>query len=98
MEPFTPQLQLESQKSKTWMVIVVIVILLIIAGIVYYIRVQSTPSTNVSPQAEQSQDASQNVNSDEVSSIESDLNATDVSNLDNEIPNIEKELNTLITQ
>ena len=37
MEPFTPQLQLESQKSKTWMVIVVIVILLIIAGIVYYI-------------------------------------------------------------
>jgi len=76
------------QKSKAVWVVVIIIALVILAFLVYYFRNQLPV---YSPAAETAQTPA----SDAVNDIEKDLGATNLDNLDQELSDIDKELNTV---
>lgn len=79
----------DRQKSKATWVVVIIIVLVALSFLVYYFRNQlSTYSTTVNVPA----------NSDTVSSINKDLQATNVNDLDKEVSDINKELAAPVTQ
>jgi hypothetical protein len=105
MDTFNPnqmppmQMQTEPQKKSVGPLVAVIVILaLIIVGGLYFLKERSTQEVYTPPveQIEQTDTITQSLNqqntSDELDSIETDLNATDIDNLDQGAAAIKAEL------
>ena len=91
-----PPMQAEpTKKSIGPLVAVIIILALIIVGGLYFLKQRSSQPIYVPP-AEQSDTITESLNkqsdSDELNSIEADLNATDLDNLDQGAAAIEAEL------
>lgn len=87
MNNFGPQ-PMYQKKSKTWLVIVIIIALAVLAYLAYSFRSTLIPSGSVPTVGQlESQGAS-----DDVSAIEKDITNTNLTGLDSEVLDIEKEL------
>lgn len=90
---------MEQHKSKVSLIIVIIVILVVLAFVIFYLRDSDLGSLpGLSNQMNDVQKLEQQGTSDEVATIEQDLAATNLNNLDKELDSIDKELSTPVTQ
>jgi len=91
-----PPMPSESEKKSVGPLVAVIIILaLIVVGGLYFLKQRSSQNTYVPPaETGDAVTASlrQQGSSDDLNTIEADLNATDLDNLDADLVNIDKEL------
>lgn len=91
MDPISIQ-PTEQSNSKIWLIVVIVIVLIVIAFGLYFWRNSILPSANES--ADELNAITQQGTSDNVASIEKDLQATDLNNLDKEVPAIDAALGT----
>lgn len=89
-----PLTQNMDKKSKGPLVAVIIILVLIIVGGLYFLKERSAQEVFIPTETEDSvvESLNQQSSSDELESIEADLNATDLENLDQGAAAIEAEL------
>lgn len=91
MDPISIQ-PTEQSNSKIWLIVTIVIVLIVIAFGLYFWRNAILPSSNKS--ADEINTLKQQGTSDNVASIEKDLQATDLNSLDKEVPVIDAELGT----
>ncbi len=96
MDQFINQ-PMEQHKSKGWLVTVIVVVLVALAFLIYFLRGNNLGGLPGLSQSDV-QKLQQQGSSDNVASIDADLKATDLTNLDKETTDINKELSAPVTQ
>ncbi len=92
MDTFTPQ-PVEQSSSKVWWVVIIVIVLVIAAFVFYYMRNGDLgPIPGVTTQSSDVTKLQKQGTGDDVASIEKDLQSTDLTNLNAEVPAITKEL------